>query len=254
MSAGSGHAADVAARILTFLAEQRGPATAAAIADSLAESRSTVYDALNVLREHAYVLHLPRERRWTLGSGVFALTAAYARQAPLSRLGGPIVAAMVDRVGESGHLAVLHGRDVLYVAEVRAPHRPYLVTDVGVRLPASLAASGRALLSALPPTQVRALYASPDDFVTRNGIGPTRYGELRSVLQQVRARGFATEDGDVTEGLASVAVPVLDPRGWPVAAVALTFVTERLADQERFVAEVVGAARAIARRLYPAEG
>ena len=42
-------------------------------------------------------------------------------------------------------IAVLHGRDVLYVVEERAPGRPPLVTDVGVRLPAHLTASGRAI-------------------------------------------------------------------------------------------------------------
>ena len=42
----------------------------------------------------------------------------------------------------NAHLAVLHGRDVLYVIEERAPGRPGLVTDVGVRLPAHLTASG----------------------------------------------------------------------------------------------------------------
>ena len=51
----------------------------------------------------------------------------------------------------AGHLAVLHGRDVLYLVEERAPRRPSLVTDVGVRLPAHLTATGRAMLAALPP-------------------------------------------------------------------------------------------------------
>ena len=57
---------------------------------------------------------------------------------------------------------MLHGRDVLYVVEERAPGRPPLVTDVGVRLPAHLTASGRAILAALPAAQVRALYPDAD--------------------------------------------------------------------------------------------
>ena len=50
------------------------------------------------------------------------------------------------------------------------PGRPPLVTDVGVRLPAHLTASGRAILAPLPAAQVRALY--PD----RRGVrGPPRH-------------------------------------------------------------------------------
>jgi hypothetical protein len=58
----------------------------------------------------------------------------------------------IDRTNESAHLAVLNGRDVLYVLEERAPGKPPLVTDVGVRLPAQLTASGRAILAAVPAT------------------------------------------------------------------------------------------------------
>ena len=72
----------------------------------------------------------------------------------------------------NAHLAVLHGRDVLYVVEERAAGRPPLVTDVGVRLPAHLTASGLAMLAALPPAQVRALFPSRAAFVQRHGIGP----------------------------------------------------------------------------------
>ena len=59
------------------------------------------------------------------------------------------LAELVDRTGQSAHLAVLHGRDVLYVLEERAPGRAPLVSDVGVRLPAHLTASGRAILARL---------------------------------------------------------------------------------------------------------
>ena len=92
------------------------------------------------------MLHLPEARRYGLGVRSYELSSAFSRQEPLSRLGRPILAGLVDRIGESGHLAVLHGRDVVYIVEERAPRRPRLVTDVGVRLPSHLTASGRALL------------------------------------------------------------------------------------------------------------
>ena len=95
------------------------------------------------------------------GSGVAALElgTAYLRQEPLARLARRC-ARPARRPGraQSAHLAVLHGREVLYVVEERAPGRPSLVTDVGVRLPAQLTASGRAMLAALPAAQVRALF------------------------------------------------------------------------------------------------
>src|SRR5690606_6933517 len=112
------------------------------------------------------------------GVASYELSSAFTRQQPLSRLGQPILARLGDRVGESCHLPVLHGRDVLYIVEERARRRPHLITDVGVRLPCHLSASGRALLATLPPNQVRALYPDTAAFADSRR-SPHSYGELK---------------------------------------------------------------------------
>ena len=110
-------AADATLRLLTFLASCRAPVAAARIAEELDLPRSRTYDLLATLVEHGYVLHLDQERLYGLGPAAHELSGAYLRQEPLARIGRRVVEAMVDEVGESGHLAVLHGRDVLYVVE-----------------------------------------------------------------------------------------------------------------------------------------
>ncbi|MDF2665336.1 MAG: transcriptional regulator [Microbacterium sp.] len=216
-------AADQTLRILSLLARQPGPVAAQTIATALDIPRSSTYHLLATLEQHGYVVHLPGDRRWGLGTAAFELGGGYARQQPLARLGRPLLAALSDQVGESAHLAVLAGRDVLYIVEERAPRRPALVTDVGVRLPAHLAATGRAMLSALPRPQVRALYPDATALTQRTGLGPATPRELRELLREVRAAGYASEDGEVTPGFRSVAAPVLDHAGWPAAAVAITW-------------------------------
>ncbi|MDR5698640.1 IclR family transcriptional regulator [Agromyces aerolatus] len=247
-------AADQTLQILAHLAGQRGPVPAATIASALGLPRSTVYHLLAVLQERGFVVHLPEERRYGLGVAAFELSSGFSRQQPLTRLGRPLVAALVDRVGESGHLAVLHGRDVLYLVEERAPRRPSLVTDVGVRLPAHLTATGRAMLAALPPAQLRALYPDASAFPARRGEDdagePWSYGRLRRLLQGVRADGYASEHGEVTAGLASIGVAVLDHLGWPAAAIAVTFPEGTAPDTVGAIADAVGAAAAtLSRRI-----
>lgn len=248
-------AADQTLAILSHLAAQRGPVPASTIASALGLPRSTVYHLLAVLQERGFVVHLPEARRYGLGVAAFELSSGFSRQQPLSLLGRPLVAALVDRTGESAHLAVLHGRDVLYIVEERARRRPSLVTDVGVRLPAHLTASGRALLAALPFAQVRALYPDADAFVSRaaDGLaaGPRTLKELRGVLDRVRADGFAAEDGEITEGFASVAVAVLDHSGWPAAGIASTFPRDSIPDAERAAlgTEIARTATELTRRI-----
>nr|WP_281373090.1 IclR family transcriptional regulator [Kineococcus aurantiacus] len=208
-------------RILSFMAAQQGPVAAATLARSLGLPRSSVYRLLAELVAQGFVLHFPEARRYGLGLAAFELSSGYVRQEPVTRLGRPVLATLVDRVGESAHLAVLVGSEVVYLVEERAPRRPALVTDVGVRLPSQLTASGRALLAALPAEQVRALFPSPAALTARGVQMSSR--ELRTELVRTRARGYAVEDGEITPGFASVAVAVRDRGGWPVTSLAVTF-------------------------------
>src|SRR3954466_14717547 len=120
--------------LLQALARQPAAVPAAALARDLGLPRSTTYHLLAELIAAGFVVHLPEERRYRLGGTAFEIGSAYSRQEPLARLARPVLARLVDSVGYSAHLAVLHGREVLYVVEQRAPGRPPLVTDVGVRL------------------------------------------------------------------------------------------------------------------------
>ena len=217
-------------RIVRHLARLGGPAPASAVAAALGLPRSTVYHLLAELEREGLVVHLDEERRYGLGLAAYELGSAYTRQAPLARLARPLLGRLVDDVHHSAHLAVLHGREVLYLLEERAPGGPSLVTDVGVRLPAQLTASGRAILAGLVPAQVRALFPDASSFADRHGAGPRSLSELRRVLTDVRQRGYSTEDGEVTPGLASVAVSATDHAGYPVAAVAVTFPRDDVAE------------------------
>jgi DNA-binding IclR family transcriptional regulator len=237
--------------ILSHLARQAGPVSAAAVARDLRLPRSTTYQLLTTLAASGFVVHLADERRYGLGVAAYELGTGYTRQAPLQRLARVPLAALVDRTGHTAHLAVMHGREVIYVIEERAPGRPPLVTDVGVRLPAHLTASGRAMLAALPREQVRALFPGPDAFVARHGAGPRSYSALSRLLVETRRRGHAVEDGEVTPGFASVAVAVRDHGGHPVASVAVTYPQREAgpALHVELVAEVGRTARAIAHRI-----
>ena len=237
--------------MLRYLAAQPDPVTLDRLAAEVGLPRSTAYHLVTAMIEEGFVVHLPDEHRYGLGVAAFEVGSGYARQEPLQRITRRHLAALVDAVGQSAHLAVLHGRDVLYVLEERAPGRPPLVTDVGVRLPAQLTASGRAILADLPHPHVRALFPDAGAFVDRHGVGPQRLSELRRLLQSVRRTGVATEDGEVTPGFASVAAAVHDHAGRPTAGLAVTFPAAEVDDPTRaeLARRVARAAAELTRRI-----
>ena len=235
--------------ILGLLARHTEPLPAARIASALGLPRSSTYRMLTTLTDRGFVSHLRESGRFALGAAAYELGWAYRRQAPLQRTAGPLLARLVDVTTHNAHLAVMHGRDVLYVVEERAAGRPRLVTDVGVRLPAELTASGLAMLARLSAAQLRALYPRADLLVSREGRGPRSLAALRRLLMETRARGYAVEDGTVTPGLASVAVAVVDHSGHPVAGVAVTFPESERAREAQLAERVRRVAAALSARL-----
>ena len=236
-------------RVLKFLASQPEPVALDRIRQACDLPRSTAYHLLQAMADEGFVDHLEDDHRFALGVAAFEVGSGYSRHVPLQRVARRLLAAVVDATHQSAHFTVLHGRDVLYVLEERAPGRQSLVTDVGVRLPAHLTASGRAILAALPPAQIRALYPDREAFTQRYGTGPASPSELRALLTDTRARGYATEDGEVTLGLGSVGVAVLDAVGWPIAAIAVTYPADAGRDAGAVAALVAPVVLELGRRI-----
>ncbi|WP_328990095.1 IclR family transcriptional regulator [Kribbella sp. NBC_01245] len=240
-------------RVLTFLATQPGPVPMERIASAVDLPRSSAYHLLKAMIAEGYVVHLPEDKRYGLGVAAFEIGSAYLRHDPLERLARPVLTQLVAEVGHTAHLGVLHGRELVYLLKEQPPRPVTLVTDVGVRLPATLTASGRALLAALPPAQVRALFPDPESFVRRTGKGPQTLTQLRRVLADERRQGFADEDSQITDGVASVAAAVLDHAGHPVASIGVTFRSEAVpvAYRPALARRTAAAAETLSRRLRP---
>ncbi|WP_231988306.1 IclR family transcriptional regulator [Nakamurella panacisegetis] len=209
--------------VLRLLASRPSPVSAGAIARDLGLPRSTTYELLTELAAAGFAVHLPAERRWGLGVGAFEIGSAYLRTEPLERLGRPILLRLAAVTRATAHLGVLHGAQTLYLVKEKPPGTTVtLVTDVGIRLPAALTATGLSILANLPARQVRALLPDAGAFVDRTGRGPANLPELRSALIEVRRRGWADEDGQITPGAASVAAAVFDHNAMPIAAIGIT--------------------------------
>jgi len=247
-------AASAVLEILSFLAKQSRPTSATAVMRALGLPRSTTYQLLGTLIEAGFVMHLRAERRYCLGFAAIEVGAGFGYQQPLVRFGRALLAPLVARVGHTAHISVLHGRDTLYVVEERAPRRPAQVTDEGVTLPAHLTASGRVILAALPPQQVRALFPDADSFGDMAGRLPNSPASLSRILAEVRRLGYGFENDDVTPGVASIACGVYDPGGMPIAAIAVTYYADQVGAPGQFtvediVAQVSRTASELQRRL-----
>lgn len=240
--------------LLQAMAKAGQPTTAAALAQKTSIPRSSVYQLLEVLEAEGFVIHFEAESRWGLGVAAFELGSAYLRHDPLERVARPILAKLVrtaeNSIAAVAQVGVLHGTETLYLLKELPTDAVSVVTEVGVRLPAHLTASGRALLAEISSAQLRAIFGSKS-LVSRNNVGPKNLRELNALLEQERKQGFAFEEGHVTTGYCSIAAAAKNHLQMPIASIALTFRQEHGSIEivETLAKLVQGAAKDLSRKL-----
>jgi DNA-binding IclR family transcriptional regulator len=218
--------------VLELLAHKPGPVSTMTIAGECGIPKSSAHQLLNVMRDRGFVSYHERERTWGLGVALFRTGSAYLRSAPLQRLGRQLLEELTRRTGDTSHLAVLRGTDVLYVdKEQPLGDGTSLVTEIGVRLPAHLTAVGRAILSQLPPDELAAVYGD-EPLARRTGRGPRSVRVLERDLREVSTRGYALDREMVTPGISCLAAPVFGSDGAPEAAIGVTFVSAQRSESE----------------------
>lgn len=165
--------------------------------------------------------------RYRLGSKLLGLAALAADGDALPRVAVPVLEGLVARCGETGHVAVLDGIEVVTVAVVDGWRSVRMHSTVGKRSPAHATAIGKALLAALPDAEVRRRYGRRAlERRTANTIGSVP--ALLEQLAEVRAKGWAADGEELEVGLRCVAAPVADHTGAVVGAVGLSGPTDRI--------------------------
>jgi len=240
-------------QIIRYLAGHGGPVRASTVSRDLGLPRSSVYHLLNVMRDEGFLLHSPEDQAYVLSPLVADIGSSVLCSNSLGRLAKPILERLVAETGLPivAHLGVLQHADVVYASKVSAHRAPAVVTSIGVRLPAHLTATGRAMLASIPAAQLRASYPRGQTLAVRAGPGPTTSEQLDEILLETRERGWAVEDGDITLDYGSVAAAVYDHNHYPTAAIGLTFRGSAFDDRqwERLGLATRSAAEALSQRI-----
>jgi IclR family transcriptional regulator, blcABC operon repressor len=214
-----------AVALLEELARSGSPLALTELARRLDLAKSTVLNLCVALEGGGMVRRT--DSRWALGYKVVELGQGF--------LAGTDLVAEFRRLTDglpTGHqetvlLAVLDGPDVLYLARHDGTQPVRLASDVGRRLPAVVTALGKAMLASLPEDQLEARLGLVDEMPVLTPRSHRTVESLRADLTATRARGYAVDDEQNTEGVTclGVAVPGMSD---PPTAVSTTLLTARM--------------------------
>jgi IclR family transcriptional regulator, blcABC operon repressor len=214
--------------VMDLLAREGEPMNMAGVAAALDLPKSSVHGLCNTLLSFGY-LRRADNGVLQIGPGVMNLAGAFVARTSVAQEFNALWQGRRSAPEETVLLSVLSGADVVYIG-ARPGTRPLgLAFNIGMHLPAHLAATGKAMLAFHAPAFVRGLFSSPT-LTLMSGKGPKRLPELMKELEVTRARGFSIDDEGVREGVVCFGAPVFDASGVPVAGVGVCLNKAMLAD------------------------
>src|SRR5580693_5946520 len=144
---------DRAAAILEILARD-GEAGVTEVARELDVHKSTASRLLAALDRRDLVTQDTARGRFRLGVGIVRLAGAAARRLDLVQESRPVCRALAQEVGETVNIAILSGRDALYLDQVAGPAALSPHNWAGQRIPLHATSDGKVLLAYLPPHEI----------------------------------------------------------------------------------------------------
>jgi IclR family transcriptional regulator, KDG regulon repressor len=217
--------------------------------------RATVHDLVSTLVGRGFLAPVPGQpHRYRLGLRLFQLGSTYAERLDLPREGAHVAAEVAASCGETVHVAVLEGTDVVYIAKVDSTHSVRMVSAVARRLPAHCTAVGKMLLSGLSDEEFAARYPADTVLPAMTDASITSAPALAGEIGAIRERGLAFDRCESNASVACVAAPVHDRTTAMVAALSISVPTVRWTDDvaDRWaVAVTEGAGRLSAQLGYP---
>src|SRR5829696_6656522 len=186
------------------------------IADLIGREKSQVSRTLKVLAESGFVDRDAATLKYRLGWRFFALAARAGAQRLLS-VTPALLRRLVENVGETAHLSVLQGVEVLTVLSESPPHAVKADGWAGRTVPIYCTSSGRALLFDHDHEALYSLLTGVEFRELRPGT-VRDIEELEESIALARERGYALVDEEFEFGLVGAAAPVRDFKGQLVAA------------------------------------
>jgi len=236
-------------RMLQLFDRTRKFLTAAEMARAIDIPRSTAFRLAQTLE---FLGFLEREGdRYRAGPAVLRLGFEYIASLEVTELARPVIERLRDATNLSAQLVIRDGSEVVVVLKASPPSTFASNVTVGTRLPAHATILGRVLLSDADDRTLQALY--PDAMLPQHSArAPRTLADLKRLIREDRARGYAVSESFFEQGISAVAAPVRDQTGTIVATISVTAQRPTLEPNElrdRLVAQVLGAAGELSRQL-----
>jgi DNA-binding IclR family transcriptional regulator len=236
-----------AARLLKQFSSRDRELGVSELARRLDLGKSTVHRLLVTLTSEHLLDQDPFTGKYRLGLAMHDLGAAVGTHLDLHEAVISPLEQLRSATTETCQVAVLDGREVVYIERLDSPQTLRLFLEIGRRNAAHSTSTGKCLMAFLPDHELDALLDGWElEAKTPQTI--TDPAKLRNALKRIRRQGYAWNAHESEVGVLSVAAPIRNLAGRTVAAMSVAGPETRMSPAKREMTQAVMEAAAMASR------
>jgi DNA-binding IclR family transcriptional regulator len=208
--------------ILELLSQEPNGLNLKTIGERLDLHKSTVHRLLAVLNQRGYVEKTEQRGRYRIGLGFVDLAGMHLNSLELTTEAQPYLRHLSKQTGQTAFLAVMEGRDVVYIDKVESYNSLRRYRIIGRRRPLHATSLGKSLLAGLSQEQITRLYEGVElNRLTENTI--TDLSVLLAEVRMCRKRGWSYDNEENELGTRCVGAPIYDYREKVIAALSVAW-------------------------------
>lgn len=238
-------------QILSTFTSERPSLKVSDIAEINGFDQATVFRFVYTLEKLGYLVRNDDTKQYRLSVRMLSLALPARAGLAVRHASVPVMTELSRTVNETIRLAVLDKYEIVNIAVVEFPERLYFRTRIGDRSPAYGAALGKVLL-AYQPIETWNQIISQIKFIPHTEQTIVDPELFRTELLKTRQQGYAIQDGELIEGLVSIAAPIFDYDNKIIAAIDVSGLSTQVFGENKkdfFVNETVKAAKNISQKL-----
>lgn len=229
----------------------RGQTSLVALADDMKLPRSTLYRLVATLEARGLIARISHGR-YDIGMMLALQMENVSAQAQLAVICRPLLRKLAEECNATAHLGMMENDMVTYLVKEtgKAAQAAVSFTQENAQLEAYCSGIGKVLLAWLPAA-MRAKYLAGGPFIALTKQTITDPEILKEHLKHVRIQQFASDEGEISDDLRCLAVPLWTNSQPMTAAISLSFVQpgKSRKDDAAYLAQLRGCAAKLSRRL-----
>ena len=214
-------------QILEILGNSSNGLGVTSLGEKLEVDKSTAYRLLTTMGARGYVEQDQETKKYNLGLKIIELSSKVLDKIELRKEAKPFMKELMQKSGETVHLATLAQGNVIYIDQEESPSMISINTEVGREAPGHCTAIGKVLWAHLSEEELNQILQKKE--LTRfTAHTITSIPELKLHLKKVREKGYAFDDEEFTVGVRCLAVPVWNHKSKVIAAFGISGLAMRI--------------------------